>query len=72
MEGQFSFFTLGAVEPTALKDLKIGENGEPIRKRQQHRKSRNGCANCKRRKVKVSNRQIHFVDWQGEEDGNEY
>lgn len=49
--GQFSCFALGLVEP--LKDLKVDENGEPLRKRQQHRKSRNGCANCKRRKVKV-------------------
>lgn len=50
--GKFSFFTLDVGEGVP-RDLKIDEKGEPVRKRQQHRKSRNGCANCKKRKIKV-------------------
>ncbi|KAF8854263.1 hypothetical protein BDZ45DRAFT_728926 [Acephala macrosclerotiorum] len=53
MEGaNFSFF----VVRDELKDLKVDANGDPIRRRQQHRKSRNGCSSCKKRKVKCDER----------------
>ncbi|CZR68535.1 uncharacterized protein PAC_18434 [Phialocephala subalpina] len=52
MEGaNFSFFVVGD-EPARLQNLKVDANGDPIRRRQQHRKSRNGCKSCKKRKVK--------------------
>ncbi|KAE8452079.1 hypothetical protein EG329_002245 [Mollisiaceae sp. DMI_Dod_QoI] len=59
-DANFSFFALGGLDElteTRLKDLKVDAHGEPIRKRQQHRKSRHGCPNCKRRKVKCDETQ---------------
>ncbi|KUJ21302.1 uncharacterized protein LY89DRAFT_778872 [Mollisia scopiformis] len=54
MDGTFTFFALGGEKPI---DLKVDAKGDPVRKRQQHRKSRNGCGNCKRRKVKCDESQ---------------
>ncbi|KAK0109947.1 hypothetical protein ONS95_002614 [Cadophora gregata] len=46
--GTFSVFTVGE-KPIAPS---FDASGNPVRKRQQHRKSRNGCGNCKQRRVK--------------------
>ncbi|KAL2074837.1 hypothetical protein VTL71DRAFT_8616 [Oculimacula yallundae] len=46
--GNFSVFTVGEKPITPNFD----DSGNPVRKRQQHRKSRNGCGNCKQRRVK--------------------
>ncbi|PVH89005.1 hypothetical protein DL98DRAFT_160262 [Cadophora sp. DSE1049] len=46
--GAFSVFTVGE-KPIAPS---FDASGNPVRKRQQHRKSRNGCGNCKQRRVK--------------------
>ncbi|XMA08505.1 hypothetical protein WAI453_001296 [Rhynchosporium graminicola] len=46
--GNFSVFTVGEKPITSNFD----DSGNPVRKRQQHRKSRNGCGNCKHRRVK--------------------
>ncbi|KAH7360360.1 hypothetical protein BKA65DRAFT_547081 [Rhexocercosporidium sp. MPI-PUGE-AT-0058] len=46
--GAFSVFTVGEKAITPNFDA----SGNPLRKRQQHRKSRNGCGNCKQRRVK--------------------
>jgi hypothetical protein len=49
MDGKLSFFALESQSPKAQLD----ELGNPVRRRQAHRKSKAGCANCKARKVKV-------------------
>ncbi|KAG4429824.1 hypothetical protein IFR05_014695 [Cadophora sp. M221] len=46
--GTFSVFTVGEKPITPNFD----SSGNPVRRRQQHRKSRNGCGNCKQRRVK--------------------
>lgn len=54
MDGNFSFFALpvsaGRVPEKVL--LQVDPEGNPLRKRQTHHKSRSGCATCKRRKFK--------------------
>jgi hypothetical protein len=47
----FSFFVLAGQEAKPGVDAR----GNPLRKRAQHRKSRNGCGNCRRKKIKVGN-----------------
>jgi len=53
MDGNFSFFALPDPAGTSPEKLQVDTEGNPLRKRQPHHKSRSGCATCKRRKVKV-------------------
>jgi hypothetical protein len=46
---QFGCFVI----PANVFLSEIGLNGQPIRRRKEHAKSRSGCMNCKERKVKV-------------------
>ncbi|KAE9379483.1 hypothetical protein N431DRAFT_397868 [Stipitochalara longipes BDJ] len=52
MDGNFSFFALPDHAGTPPEKLQVDTEGNPLRKRQPHRKSRYGCATCKQRKVK--------------------
>src|SRR5277367_1271687 len=63
--GEFSFFRLQADQypqaparrtgPSArLREPKVDENGNFLRRRKRHVKSRGGCIHCKGRRVKVS------------------
>lgn len=65
MEGNLSFFALGGQSASPRSggssdspQERVDDHGNPLRQRQQHRKSRTGCAHCKRRKVKVSGSQF--------------
>lgn len=49
----FSFFVLPGQVAVPEVMLNVDGKGEPLRKRAPHRKSRNGCGNCRRKKIKV-------------------
>jgi hypothetical protein len=53
MDANFSFFVLPDSAGSSPEKLQLDTEGNPLRKRQPHHKSRHGCATCKRRKVKV-------------------
>lgn len=55
--GKFGVFSLASPEGPSPKSPGVDDTGRIVRRRQYHKKSRQGCMKCKARKVKVKSTQ---------------